>query len=307
MYAYTVVQWLFFFYLYCFFGWCFESAYVSIRMKRPINRGFMRGPFLPLYGSGAMMLLVVSFPFRENILLTYLAGLVGATVLEYITGVCMEALFKVRYWDYSYKKIQFQGHICLSSSIAWGFLTILMTKVIHPFIEKIGFIIPYPGLTALVIVLSMIIGFDFAIAFHDAMDLRNILVQMEKAKKELGHMQKRVDVMIALTNDDMHKMKENITGYMGEVKDSIENYVGDVKDSIEYYVDDMKDSIETRWKGMKRVAKVLGANPTMNSKLFGEQLETLKREAEVVKWMRKKKKQSRKQNKHKEQKNGMNE
>ena len=131
MYSYTMAQWLFFFYFYCFFGWCFESSYVSIKNRHPVNRGFMRGPFLPLYGSGAVMMLVVSMPFQHNLVLTYIAGCIGATVLEYVTGVVMEALFKVRYWDYSNQKFNFQGQICLSSTLAWGGLTILMTTVVH--------------------------------------------------------------------------------------------------------------------------------------------------------------------------------
>ena len=102
---------------------------MSFKSRKLVNRGFMRGPFLPLYGSGAIMMLIVSMPFQDNVILTYLAGVAGATVLEYITGVTMEALFKVRNWDYSNQRFNFQGHIWLSSSIAWGFLTILMTRV----------------------------------------------------------------------------------------------------------------------------------------------------------------------------------
>ena len=108
MYHYSLSQWLFFFYFYCFFGWCFESTYVSICERRLVNRGFLRGPFLPLYGSGAIMMLVVSSPFQDSQPLVFLAGCVGSTVLEYVTGVVMEALFKVRYWDYSHKKFNFK-------------------------------------------------------------------------------------------------------------------------------------------------------------------------------------------------------
>ena len=135
MYHYTAIQWLFFFYFYCFFGWCFESTYVSLKSRKLVNRGFCRGPFLPLYGSGAIMMLVVSMPFQDNLVLVYIAGCIGATVLEYVTGVTMEALFKVRYWDYSKNKFNFQGHICLGASLAWGGLTILMTEFIHKPIE----------------------------------------------------------------------------------------------------------------------------------------------------------------------------
>ena len=70
MYSYTITQWLFFFYFYCFIGWCFESAYVSIKSRKLTNRGFMRGPFLPIYGSGAIMMLVVSMPFQDSLILT---------------------------------------------------------------------------------------------------------------------------------------------------------------------------------------------------------------------------------------------
>lgn len=94
MYHYTAIQWLFFFYFYCFFGWCFESTYVSLKSRKLVNRGFCRGPFLPLYGSGAIMMLVVSMPFQDNLVLVYIAGCIGATVLEYVTGVTMEALLK---------------------------------------------------------------------------------------------------------------------------------------------------------------------------------------------------------------------
>lgn len=142
MFGYSGFQWLFFFYMYCFFGWCFESTFVSLKSGKLVNRGFMRGPFLPLYGSGAIMMLVVSMPFRDNVLLTYVAGVIGATALEYVTGVVMEVLFKVRYWDYSNRLLNFQGHICLRSSIVWGFFTILMTRVIHMPIEQMVLSIP---------------------------------------------------------------------------------------------------------------------------------------------------------------------
>ncbi len=89
MYSYTIIQWLFFFYFYCFFGWCFESCYVSLKSKRWVNRGFMKGPFLPLYGSGALLLLVVSKAFIGDWCAGYIAGCIGATIFEYFTGVAM--------------------------------------------------------------------------------------------------------------------------------------------------------------------------------------------------------------------------
>ena len=208
MYSYTMAQWLFFFYFYCFFGWCFESSYVSLKKRQPVNRGFIRGPFLPLYGSGAVMMLLVSMPFQHNLLLTYIAGCIGATALEYVTGVVMEALFKVRYWDYSNQKFNFQGQICLSSTLAWGGLTILMTRVVHKPVEGLVFAIPEGVLSAVTFVLTIYIVADFTLSFKAAIDLRDVLVKMEAAKEELERVQKRLDVIIALSNEEWEAKKQ---------------------------------------------------------------------------------------------------
>lgn len=95
MYEYNFIEWIGIFYFYCVIGWCIESSYVSIKSKTLINRGFMRGPFLPLYGTGAIMMLLLSKPFHENIFLVFVAGCIGATILEYVTGMLMEHLFKI--------------------------------------------------------------------------------------------------------------------------------------------------------------------------------------------------------------------
>lgn len=202
MFVYNGFQWLFFFYFYCFGGWCFESAYVSLKSKKWVNRGFMRGPFLPLYGSGAIMMLVVSMPFQDNVLLTYIAGVIGATALEYVTGVVMEALFQVRYWDYTGRFMNYKGRICLRSSLAWGFLTILMTRVIQRPIESLMYAMPEKVLHYFTVLLTIYIVADFTLSFKAALDLRDIMVRIERAKEELGRMHRRLDVLIAFSNDE---------------------------------------------------------------------------------------------------------
>lgn len=266
MYHYTIIQWLFFFYFYCFFGWCFESTYVSIKQKKLTNRGFMRGPFLPIYGSGAIMMLVVSMPFQDNIFLTYLAGCVGATVLEYVTGVTMEALFKVRYWDYSNNKFNFQGHICLGSTLAWGLLTIVMTEFVHVPVERLVLSIPSQVLTVVTLVLTAGIFADFALSFKAAIDLRNVLVKMEQAKEELAHIQKRLDVIIALTKEELGSRREALDE---NVKEEL------VELRAKYKV---LSEARSRVGGLTDIFQrsMIRSNPGMTSVKFKESLEELK-------------------------------
>lgn len=284
MYPYSLSQWLFLFYIYCFLGWCVESTHVSIRQKPPhwVNRGFMRGPFLPLYGSGAIMMLVVSAPFQHNLFLTYVAGCIGATALEYITGVTMEALFKVRYWDYSEQPFNFQGHICLGTTLAWGGLTILMTRIIHRPIESLLYSIPTNLLSILTFILTVIIAADFALSFRAALDIRDILLGMEKIKEEMAHMQKRLDVIAALreeeleqyrsaaemrleeliegVEDRLHRMRERIQLYPGEYLESAKNEAAEIRDrfmKVRFHAEELK-TVREHWKR----AMILG-NPMM--------------------------------------------
>lgn len=235
MFHYTMIQWLFFFYLYSFMGWCFESAYVSFCDKKLTNRGFMRGPFLPIYGSGAIMMLVVSMPFRDNLVLTYLAGCVGATVLEYVTSVVMEKLFKVRYWDYSHLRFQFQGRISLSSTLTWGFFTILASRVIQVQIEKPVLLIPSKVLTGVTLVLTAFICADFALSFKAAVDLRTVLVKMEKVKDRMVRIQKRLDGIMG-----------SIAGGVGTAKNGLTQNISDLKKGIESRLDRLKSMVQTR-------------------------------------------------------------
>ena len=262
MFHYSIVQWLFFFYVYSFLGWCFESAYVSVRSGRLVNRGFLREMLLPIYGSGAVMMLVVSAPFMGfpvpwKYLCVYFAGCVGATILEYVTGVAMEALFKVRYWDYSGKPFNLQGHICLQSTIAWGGFTLLMTMVIHRPIASAVLSIPGSVLRAVVFGMTLCFVVDFALSFKAAMDLQNVLVKLEQAKKEMSHMQKRLDILIALTGEELEKVRE-------ELEELRERYHIRLLDRERLTV--VKDIFQRH---------MLRSNPTMVSMKFGDSLREL--------------------------------
>lgn len=298
MYSYILPQWLFLFYFYCFLGWCVESTHVSIRQKPPhwVNRGFMRGPFLPLYGSGAIMMLVVSAPFQHNLFLTYVAGCIGATVLEYITGVTMEALFKVRYWDYSNQPFNFQGHICLGTTLAWGGLTILMTRVIHRPIESLLYMIPQGFLSFLVFVLTVIIAADFALSFRAALDIRDILIAMEKVKEEMEHMQKRLDVIMAVWEEEskqrrsaaearLEELAENMEENLQRIRERIQIRPGEYLENAEKEAQEIRDRlmhVRYRLSELKTVrdcwkrSMILG-NPTMRgSKKLHDHLEELR-------------------------------
>ena len=206
---YSLYEWLIFFYIYSFFGWIFESVYVSLRKKRWVNRGFLLGPFLPIYGGGAVMMLFVSEPFKSNLILTYFAGAVGATLLELVTGMVMESIFKVRYWDYSDRKYNYKGYICLESAVLWGFFTIAMNQAVHPALLRLLAAVPALPLHVVFGIVSVFLVFDIISSVKEALDLRDILEKMESLREEMLRLRRRADVVIACLDDSWREFVEN--------------------------------------------------------------------------------------------------
>ena len=216
MHVYTWYQWLIFFYLYCFFGWIFESSYVSILKRRFVNRGFLRIPMLPLYGSGAVMMLVVSEPFQDSLLLTWVSGVIGATILEYVTGWAMEQLFKVRYWDYSNQKFNLHGYICLSSSIAWGFLTIFMTHVIHKPIERAVLSLPVMWDILFVAVVTVVFTADAIVCTREALAFGRSLEAARKLRQDLDMLRVQTALLRMDAEDRLHETRAGLEERLAE-------------------------------------------------------------------------------------------
>ena len=255
MYHYNLQEWLLFFFIYCFLGWCWESCYVSAKKRQWVNRGFMKGPFLPIYGFGALSVLIATLPVRPFPVLVYVFGMIGATALELVTGICMEKLFHVRYWDYSNQKFNFKGYICLTSSIAWGAFSLAMIYGFHKPIEKLVLSIPFVWLDILTTVLTVIVAADFAISFKTAMELRAILDSMERIKDEMKRLQKRAEVIEAFLADDFHDAKENFKEEMLERKDNLMEGLQERKENILEEIQERKEDAKTQLQEIREKQK----------------------------------------------------
>lgn len=208
MHSYDLSQWILFFFIYSFVGWVWESCYVSIKKHRWVNRGFMNGPMLPIYGSGALVILVSTIGVRDNPALIFLLGMLAATVLEYITGWAMEQLFHVRYWDYSDQKLNWNGYICLSSSLCWGCFSILLVKVVHVPIETVVLKIPEVVAQGAVLILSVATAADLTQSFNEALDMKRILAQLEESRKQIRKIQDRLKLASEDVVEDYKRRSE---------------------------------------------------------------------------------------------------
>ncbi len=127
---------LFFFFVYSFLGWVFETVLITVKRKKIVNRGFLNGPLCMIYGITAVILTVCATSLGDNVVFLILGSTIYATVIELLAGKFLEKVFHGRWWDYSDKRWNFDGYVCLSHSVFWGLLGAAVIKWLNPFLDK---------------------------------------------------------------------------------------------------------------------------------------------------------------------------
>lgn len=219
--CYSLLNW---FFLYSFLGWIWESCYVSWQEKRLVNRGYVMGPVVTIYGVGAITIYLIFHSFTENPVFLFFGGMVVTTLLEYMTSLVMEWMFHTSWWDYSEKKFNFQGRVCLESSICWGAFTIFMLWVLHPFVEWIVAQYSFETGKILVTAAILIYGVDFICSTVAATDL--------------GQKIKRLEILVSDCADLIQKSRIYISAE--EWKEKLEPYreafrKKNIQEKVEWY------------------------------------------------------------------------
>jgi uncharacterized membrane protein len=133
MALYDFVLW---FFVYSAYGWCYETIFCSLQADKFVNRGFFFGPYLPIYGFGALFVIILLHK-RMSKIHQFILSLIVTTALEYITSYLLEVIFHRTWWNYNNYPFQLHGRICLLASILFGFLGVLLINYIQPRVKKL--------------------------------------------------------------------------------------------------------------------------------------------------------------------------
>lgn len=117
---------------YSFLGWIMETIYCSVRQKHFVARGFLHGPVCPIYGVGALLMVLLLKPFTRSIPLFFVISTVTMSAWEYLVGWALETTTHIKYWDYSNEKYNLKGRICLKNSMYWGIVSYIALFWLHP-------------------------------------------------------------------------------------------------------------------------------------------------------------------------------
>lgn len=153
-----------YFFIYAVLGWVFEMTYCAILDGEIARRGFFYGPYLPIFGFGAIILLKLIAPYCKTPLSLFFVSIIGCTILEYFTSIVIEAVFHVQLWDYSSNFWNYQGRICLVNSLLFGIMALAVMYLMHPVVSKVVGLFNAKKRTILAIIAVSIVLFDLLIS-----------------------------------------------------------------------------------------------------------------------------------------------
>lgn len=174
------------FWLYSILGFLMETTVVSIKNKRIVNRGFLLGPYCPIYGTGSILLLSIK-SYQTEPLVVFILAIVICSLVEYITSYIMELIFRVRWWDYSNRFLNINGRICLANTICFGLLGMLIVCFLNPFFINYISNMNYIILNIITIILFITTTIDIVLTTITMFDIRNIIINFKDRTVNLFH------------------------------------------------------------------------------------------------------------------------
>lgn len=169
-----------YFLIYSMIGWGAELVWRSIiEEKRFVKEaGFLTGPWCPIYGVGALIIIYWLNGYKDDIFVLFLTSMTACTVLEYVTSYVMEKAFGKRWWDYSTYKFNLNGRICLLNSVVFGLSAVLLIGFLHPLVVYLINLIPNTLHLVLTLIFVLVFIFDLVITLISTLHLKNIFTAL---------------------------------------------------------------------------------------------------------------------------------
>lgn len=209
-----------YFIIYSFLGWIMESIVRSISERKIINTGFLKGPVCPIYGIGAIIMLIFLERYQSKPILLFFIAIIVLTTWEYVVGVLLEKIFHTKYWDYSDQKFNFQGRICLINSICWGILGVIFVKYIHPFVKDLVFKVDIKLLHYIISIVAIVLLADLIVTIIKVKNIKMTLKKVEEINKEIKEKLNEIKKLTKETNKSEDKIikTENVKKLVRKLK-----------------------------------------------------------------------------------------
>ena len=169
-----------------------ETVNISIREKKFNNRGFLIGPYCPIYGVGVLLITILLRKYDDDVLTTFIMSILICGTLEYLTSYVMEKIFKARWWDYSSRKFNINGRICLETLIPFGIAGTFIIYIANPFLLKYINMIPQIVMHILIVAFSLIFITDVIVSFKIILNLKEMSKEFKDNTDEISDKVKKI-------------------------------------------------------------------------------------------------------------------
>lgn len=210
----NLLLYLIYFFIYAFIGWVVEVSYHAVTIGKFINRGFLSGPYCPIYGFGAISVIYFLTDIAEkNKLVLFFGSIAIATAIEFVAGFLLEKIFHERWWDYSDRKLNIGGYVCLEFSVIWGLFCFILYEAVHPLVKNLVGLIPLEMLKYLDLGLIIIMTIDLIATINTLVGINKKIRVLDKVRKDIRKVSDRIgtrvyDRTVALENKQ-EEIKKN--------------------------------------------------------------------------------------------------
>lgn len=232
---------LWIFIIYAFIGWCTEVGYAALNTGKFVNRGFLNGPYCPIYGCGVVIVVAVLTPLKENLIILFIGSFLLTSVLEFITGFLLEKVFHNKWWDYSDLPFNIKGYVCLKFSIYWGLACTFIMDIMHPIIYKFITIIPRILGIVLISVFMGVFVVDVIITVATILKFNQRLKAMDDIAKRIHN----------ISDEIGERVYENVTivdSKQKEYKLALEENLMEISSEVTYRKDQLTEEWEKKQK-----------------------------------------------------------
>lgn len=266
------------FFIYSFLGWVMETVNGFILTKKLVNRGFLIGPYCPVYGTGVCLLTALLSDYVDDIPIMFFMSMLICGILEYFTSYIMEKIFKARWWDYSKRKFNINGRICLETLIPFGIAGVVLVKYANPFFLRL---LEFEGLKYILLLILIVFVIDFIFSFKGILGFRKTTKQVEnEVKDNTEEISLQMKELVAGKYEDIKtltikkslELQQATTQTISKLRKQASEKIMDAKEDLQDMTRKINDSYSkakksVRYKGQKVFSNIIESREKLREKI----------------------------------------
>ena len=248
---YSIATYFIYFIIIAICGWLMEVTLQLVQKHKFADRGFLIGPYCPIYGCGALLITLFLTKLEEYPLALFSVTILVCGVLEYFTSYIMEKIFHARWWDYSENKFNINGRVCLETIIPFGILGLALIYIVNPFIFDNLARIPESTLNIIAIIIAVIFAIDNLVSFKVISNVRSATKKFdeENPKDNTEEISQKVKEFLknkSILNRRLVNAFPKLTATLKEHSEKIKQKTAEMKEELTNKANEMKEDFTER-------------------------------------------------------------